>query len=103
MSQMSARLDRLVAHWKGNCARDAGGASESEVQLFEARHKLIFPADMREYFLKLNGMDTNAFCDDDLYSFWQVQNVVPIAQSVPDWPHLFLESDEYFLFADHFI
>ena len=100
---MSERLARLVAYWQGNCALSAGGTPESEVQLFEARYNVTLPPDMREYFLKLNGLDTNAFVDDDLYSFWQLRNVVPIAEWVPDRSHLFFESDKYFLFADHFI
>jgi cell wall assembly regulator SMI1 len=90
VSQLSDRIDRLIAHWKGNSARSAGGVSESEVQQFEARHNVIFPADMREYFLKLNGMATNAFCDDDLYGFWQLQNVVTIAESFPTGHTCFL-------------
>jgi SMI1 / KNR4 family (SUKH-1) len=73
-----------------------------EVQAFEEKHAVTFPPDLREYFLRLNGVSE----DPDLFCFWPINRLVSarskplnLVTSVAKLP----EADRYFVFADYLI
>jgi hypothetical protein len=58
---------------------------------------------MREYFLTVNGMGPLNVVDDDLFNFLPLQDLITIAEQLPDRCSKFAEASNYFIFADHSI
>ncbi|MGQ0634632.1 MAG: SMI1/KNR4 family protein [Planctomycetaceae bacterium] len=98
---MTSLLSRLMAKWKSHGIECPAGISPADIAAFEQRHFVVLPADMREYFLTVNGMGERGACDNDLFSFWPLQSLISIAEDLPDRCSKFAESSIYFMFADH--
>jgi hypothetical protein len=96
-------ISRLTARWKSHGIECPAGVSPAIVAAFEGRHHVVLPPDMREYFLAVDGMGEKGTCDDDLFSFWPLQDLISIAEDLPDRCSKFAESPNYFMFADHSI
>jgi hypothetical protein len=96
-------LEKLVACWETRGAKPGMGTTLTEIQAFEAKHELLLPADLREYFLRVNGMTTAARgdTDNDGFRFYSLSEVVPLGvvwspQSEPSpsgLDHLFVIGD----------
>ena len=95
-------ITRLIAHWRSQGIICPGGASLDEMDAFQVQHNIIFPSDMREYLLAVNGMGGHEW-DDDFFSFWSLADIRSISADLPDRSARFAESSKYFLFADHSI
>jgi len=95
----------LKNRWVADGIALAPGASLSQIDEFEARHNIRLPADMRHYFRTLNGMGSRDRMDSNLYSFWDLGNVVGILDELAHSaiPKSLAESRSYFVFADHAI
>lgn len=97
-------ISRLTTKWKSHGIVCPEGVSPSLIAAFEDRHHVVVPADMREYFLAVNGMGPRqTIYDNDFFSFWPLQDVITIAEDLPDRCSKFAESPAYFMFADHSI
>jgi len=88
---------RLEQHWH----KDSPGFSlerpkrvtEDEIQAYEQRNSLRLPADMREYFLRLNGIDSAP----GFFRFFSLARLIPLkSQSYPTF-----NSEHYSIFADY--
>jgi len=90
---------RMARHWyRDGSASDQFRPkcpSEGDVQAFEESHSVRFPADLREYFRRLNGIDM----DPGLFRFWPLSRLTPVKSS----PAVALETDRYFVFADYMV
>lgn len=101
---MSSRVaDKLSQHWAAQLAVSRGATSES-VEQFEATHHVTLPAEMRDYFLELDGMGSHWPNDQDAkgFSFWPLALVRPAAEELSK---MGMESppelDRHFAFADY--
>jgi len=89
--------DRMEQHWYRNDTTPGRerprSATEDEIQAFELRNNVRLPADLREYFQRLNGVDM----DSGLFRFWPIARIIPLKVSTPP------EIGRYFLFADYMV
>ena len=69
--------------------------TEDEIQAFEQRNGIQLPADLREYFLRLNGIDM----DPGLFRFWPFSRLIPLKSPSA----VGLETGRYFIFADYMV
>ncbi len=97
------QIARLIARWKSHGIECPVGAAPAEIAAFEARHNAVLPRDMRAYFLAVNGMGERGTCDNDFFSFWPLQDLITIAEDLPDRCSNFTDASRYFMFADHSI
>lgn len=97
-----------------------------EIAEFESRHDVLLPEDFRTYFCTVNGMGkaggadtdtrglrrfflgsgnagTETTGDDDWFSFWRFEDMVCVAEDLPNRTAHFPDADRYFMFADHSI
>ena len=100
--------DRIRVHWQSLGLVLPTGSTETCITDFESRYAVSLPPDFREYFLRVNGMDTHwpNSQDREGYSFWPLERV----KSVPEEAVSHLHSDEWsgfsgaeclFVFADY--
>ena len=88
--------DSLRAHLHSRGYGPQPGATGIEIAAFESRHSVRMPADLREFFLRVNG--TTEFADFLLTRFWPLEEVSPIIPSTSAG-----QSIRYFVFADQMI
>lgn len=85
----------------------AKGVPEHALRQFESDHAVKFPADLREYFAKCNGMVQRGGADTDMegFAFWPIERV-GLMRKVCSEAGVALPSiqspEEYFVFADYF-
>ncbi len=95
-------IDRLAAYWNRQGLLHGQLPTAHEVKEFEDRCSVTLPADVREYFLPLNGTAGGQYmmADEDLIAFWRLDQVATLAAegvtNVRDATH-------WFIFADHSI
>ena len=105
---MSTIGERLRAHWFAQGLEPPPGVTEDRLRGFETRFGVSLPADLREYFLHVDGTGVPFKWDDDLFNFrplgefesiGDLEIVVehPSRQIILDDPSL------HFVFADHSI
>jgi len=95
-------IERLMAQWRQQGIDCPAGASPDALAEFESRRGVVLPADMRSYFLAVNGMGPRQEVFDDAFcSFWPVESVTSVADEFPDRAVDVPGADRYFLFADH--
>lgn len=95
---------RLATHWGREGNPPGHGASPEAVSAFESSHKVVIPAEMRDYLLELDGMGQYWPDDQDAngFSLWPIARIRPVAEelaalgknSIPGLEH-------YFAFADY--
>ena len=98
---MSTRWQQLAAMW-----RDAGltirpGVETNDIRAFESKNGIVLPADLREYFLTVDGMEDEL--DPGTNRFWPLEMVKLVSEELND-----IHSDRWsypgcFIFADHCI
>jgi hypothetical protein len=97
------QIKRLIARWTAHGIACPPGLSPSEICAFESRHNVRLPDDLRLYFLSVDGMGEKGTYDEDFFSFWQLSDVISIAEMLPDRCVRFGDAHRYFIFADHSI
>jgi hypothetical protein len=70
-------------------------ATGEEIVAFEQRNAVNLPADLREYFERLNGVNM----DGRLFRFWPLSKLIPLKSS----SSILIETNRYFLFADYMV
>jgi len=90
---------RMARHWyRDGSAPDQFRPkcpTEADIQAFEEQNGVRFPADFREYFQRLNGIDM----DPGLFRFWPLSRLIPLKSSST----VALETDRHFVFADYMV
>ena len=90
---------RMARHWyRDGAAPDnfrPKNATDDDIQAFEEHNGVRIPADLREYFQRLNGIDM----DPGLFRFWPLSRVIPLKTSSA----VALETNRYFIFADYMV
>jgi hypothetical protein len=83
---LSDLFSALRTHWAASDLEAAQPATPSDVAEFEQRHNVRLPADLREYFLTLNGgiLGHEGSADSDLISFWRLDQVESMVDSGVD-------------------
>lgn len=103
---MSSTIHKLMEYWHNQGIDLPAGNTEDQVIEFESRYAVVFPHDLRAYFLQVNGMAIGWPNDRDAegFSFWplgQVKTVPEESQSHSYGFFTFPEANSYFVFADY--
>src|ERR1041385_6215735 len=95
-------LEALLQYWSSQKLSKAPGVSEQELEAFEKRNKIRIHDEFRHYLSTVNGMIEADNCDSNLFAFWSLEKIKPVADECPE-----LEStkgyESYFIFADYMI
>ena len=77
------------------------GVSTEELTVFESKYSVRLPADLRDYFLTVDGMAEDV-TDDSLIRFWPLNEVKPVTEEAPAFSDssYILEAESLFVFAD---
>ncbi len=92
---------RLAQHWDDNHCAARPGVPASAITEFEQKYQVVMPADVRSYFLAMDGQC--AQMGDDLFRFWPLSEVRPASEGLSDDDPDRLALLGYFLFADYLI
>jgi hypothetical protein len=95
---------RIIDGWRSIHAGNASGASSEAIAAFERKYHVVLPADVREYFMTIDGMGENDM-DKAMNRFWPLGEVKPVEEELSDsrgvvYPDRFAYPD-CFVFADH--
>jgi hypothetical protein len=98
---MSTHWGQLVAMWRDAGLQTRPGVGLDAIRAFEAKHDVVLPGDLREYFLTVDGMEDEL--DSGTNRFWPLSMVKLVSEELkeihPDrWAY-----PECFIFADHCI
>lgn len=99
--------DKLSRYWASQELPVRPGATREAVGLFETTYDVSFPAEMRDYFLKHDGMspDWRYAKDKEGFSLWELARVRPATEELADngvpLAEQGRELDQYFAFADY--
>jgi hypothetical protein len=85
---MRPLLQKLTEKWRSDGLAIPAGVSQETINQFENERGVKLPDDMREYFLAVNGMGEKGPWDDDVFSFWPLNEVRSIKEYAP--PHFIL-------------
>lgn len=77
------------------------GVSTEELTAFESKYRVSLPADLRDYFLTVDGMAEDV-TDDALIRFWSLNEVKPLHEGAPEYsdPTYIQQAETLFVFAD---
>jgi SMI1 / KNR4 family (SUKH-1) len=80
------------------------GASLGELESFEKANEVKLPADLRDYFLSVNGMP-GGVTDNAMIRFWPLNEVISLPKGAPDYANKnYIENpSSFYLFADYSI
>lgn len=94
----------LKNHWLSQGIEVNPGVSKEELTAFESKYQVSLPADLRDYFLTVDGM-AQGVTDDALIRFWSLNEVKPVPEEAPDYsdPSYIEDAESLFLFADYCI
>jgi hypothetical protein len=98
--------EKLVSHWTKGGLKISQGCPVDRVRKFEIENKVVLPADLRTYFLRVNGMlpDADEDCDLNGFCFWRLDKVTSVAEEIARHSSPMRKSDEdhlHFVFADY--
>ena len=98
---MGAIGERLKDYWSRDIVSIRPGATASQIEAFEAKYGVRLPADLRDYFETVNGfdMDKTGFCDNNLFSFFPIEEVLPVNNEYWQNP----DDEPYFILVDFMI
>ena len=101
---MDRSSNSLVEYWRSQGIRLAPPADEAQIEWFEQRYGLQIILEFRDYLLTVNGMlqFANDDCDSNMFAFWQLNRIRPIADECPELQRS-PEEGQYFVFADYMI
>lgn len=74
-------LTKLSAYWTQTNASIKPVSSDLEIEAFESLHRIRLPADLREYFATVGGMEENTF-DENMFSFIPLNKVKSIPEEL---------------------
>lgn len=96
--------ESLKRHWSSHNVDINAGVSHAELNSFEAKHNVVLPDDLRDYFLCVNGMPPD-IVDDGMIRFWMLEELQPLPQGAPAFSDssYIHNPDSLFLFADYSI
>jgi len=94
------KIHRLIERWEAHGITCPPGVTVADIATFERRHTVMLPPDMRAYFLAVNGMGERGTSDNDLFSFWPLQQMTSVADDLPDRSSKFADAAKCFMFAD---
>ena len=94
--------ESLKRHWAAHNVDINAGVAKAELDAFEARHRVVLPEDVRDYFLCVNGMAPDEV-DDGTIRFWMLAELQPLTQGAPAFADSsYIQNPEsLFLFADY--
>ena len=81
--RIDSMLGELLRRWVAGGETIRPGVSRADIHTFEDRFNVCLPADLRGYFLAIDGMSSLA-TDDELFHFCQLQEVQPVIKAFPD-------------------
>ena len=95
---------RVVKRWRAEKIEVRSGADPDAIASFERKYGVVLPADVREYFATVDGMNDNNI-DDKTYRFWRLEEVKPVEDELSDADGIVC-SDRFaypacFVFADY--
>lgn len=98
--------DKLSRYWAAQKLPARPGATREAVRQFETTYDVSLPAEVRDYFLKQDGMssDWRYAKDKEGFSLWELARVRPAAEELAEGrPPVTAgpELDQYFAFADY--
>jgi hypothetical protein len=102
MSDFRSLLQRAIEVWKEENIPIPPGVEPEVIAKFETRYGVKLPADLREFYLAVNGMGDD-YDEKGFFRFWPIEQVTPIAEYAPEVVATHPESAEYFCFFDHSI
>ena len=90
-------LGRLKSVWASQGIECGVPATQAELAEFEEHYRVCLPDDLREYFLRINGMARNKWWqwDEDLINFYPLAHLVRCDEATGPTVR--------FIFADHSI
>lgn len=96
--------ESLKRHWASHNVDINAGVTRAELDSFEARHGVVLPEDLRDYFLCVNGMPPDVV-DDGMIRFWMLEELQPLPQGAPAFsdPSYIQNPESLILFADYSI
>ena len=96
--------ESLKRHWSSHNVDINAGVSKAELDAFEARHCVVLPEDLSDYFLCVNGMPPD-IVDDGMIRFWMLEELLPLTVGAPEFcdPSYIRNPESLFLFADYSI
>lgn len=98
---MPSLWQRLVELWDGAGLAIRPPIAPEAIQIFEFRYSVVLPADMREYFLTVDGMEDEL--DPGTNRFWPLAMVKPVAEELSEHHKDRLAYPGCFVFVDHCI
>ena len=91
---------KLKAYWHAQNLPISSGSTEEEIATFESRYQVRLPADMREYFYLVNGLDER-YMDNDGFTFWSLSRLNPFLEECSVETGEGVDNPEsYLVFAD---
>lgn len=93
--------EALRDHWFSQGVPLNDAVASATLESFEKKNGVVLPADLRDYFLEVNGMKPDT-SDDALIRFWMLEEVRALPDAAPEYADSrYLERPEsLFLFAD---
>jgi hypothetical protein len=94
---------KLKNHWLSLGVKVNAGVSHDELDAFESKYQVVLPADLRDYFLTVDGM-VEGVMDHGCFSFWSLNAVKPIPDESPNYSDPYIkDARSFFVFADFLI
>lgn len=94
--------ERLKNNWLAQGLTVRPAATTAAISLFEARHSVLLPKDLRDYLEVVNGTGCATNLDDRFFCFWSIEEFTSLSDEFPD-AVCFEEPAACFVFADHSI
>ena len=103
---MRTITEQLISYWQANNIAVVRGNTEAEIGEFESRHHVLFPPDMRDYLLHVDGMSQYHpdYQDNRGFSFWSLRKIKTVIEESDKLIGLSydpLEIRSLFIFADY--
>jgi hypothetical protein len=90
---------RLVELWRRDGLSVRPPAWPEAIHAFESRYGVLLPADMRAYFLTVNGMEDEL--DSGMNRFWPLEMIKPVEEELQEHHKDRLAYPGCFVFVDH--
>jgi hypothetical protein len=99
--EVSGLWHRLVELWRGAGLTIRPEAGSEAIRAFEWKYEVVLPADMREYFLTVDGMEDEL--DLGMNRFWPLSMIKPVDEELAEHHNDRLAYPGCFVFVDHCI